>query len=308
MVDKRPIYICCVIGSLICLCIERFIIKKNPKLLIYTLWIFEFMFLFMGASMSLITCRNETAVLFPVMGALVPLLFTDSSINIILIETGVNIIYIVGTILLRPQEIWALEIVNAIVFNGTGLLISYYMTHVKFERHLYEINIAELYELRNKDALTDQLTGLFNRRAFYEDLEKDKDELLIIASADITGLKHVNDTYGHQAGDILINGSASILCSSFSSLGKVYRVGGDEFLLLLHGTEQQVEKAIDEMRTKEKELESSFQNGLNIAIGYASQKENRKMNSEGLVYLADQRIYESKTYWYTSSGITQRKR
>ena len=84
-------------------------------------------------------------------------------------------------------------------------------------------------------AYTDQMTGLFNRTCFnvdFAELEKKPNDVAII-DFDLNHLKHTNDTYGHSAGDKYINNSARIIKEIFSSIGKCYRVGGDEFVAIV---------------------------------------------------------------------------
>lgn len=84
-------------------------------------------------------------------------------------------------------------------------------------------------------AYTDQMTGLFNRTCFnvdFAELEKKPNDVAII-DFDLNHLKHTNDTYGHSAGDRYINNSARIIKEIFSSIGKCYRVGGDEFVAIV---------------------------------------------------------------------------
>ncbi len=87
-------------------------------------------------------------------------------------------------------------------------------------------------------ALTDSLTGLPNRRAFEADLEArcagpqpDQDSMFVM-SLDLDGLKLVNDTQGHAAGDHLLTAFASCAARAFRPLGNVYRLGGDEFAVI----------------------------------------------------------------------------
>ncbi len=84
-------------------------------------------------------------------------------------------------------------------------------------------------------AYSDQMTGLFNRTCFNVDFaehEKKPDDVAII-DFDLNHLKHTNDTYGHSAGDKYIKNSARIINEIFSSIGKCYRVGGDEFVAIV---------------------------------------------------------------------------
>ncbi len=84
-------------------------------------------------------------------------------------------------------------------------------------------------------AYTDQMTGLFNRTCFnidFDELEKNPADIAII-DFDLNHLKYTNDTYGHTAGDRYITNSAKIISEIFSSIGKCYRVGGDEFVAIV---------------------------------------------------------------------------
>lgn len=93
----------------------------------------------------------------------------------------------------------------------------------------------------NKMAKTDPLTGLNNRRAGLEQLRKIYTECkresrpLTVCFADIDGLKYINDTYGHGAGDVMIKSVASVLSKHIEKIGTVCRLGGDEFVLILPG-------------------------------------------------------------------------
>lgn len=91
-------------------------------------------------------------------------------------------------------------------------------------------------ELR-RDALTDPLTGLPNRRAFYNSLaaKAASGQQACVAMIDIDHFKHVNDRLGHAAGDAVLCRFAEIARSSFRGGDMVGRVGGEEFAVILHG-------------------------------------------------------------------------
>lgn len=86
---------------------------------------------------------------------------------------------------------------------------------------------------QRKASLTDELTGIFNRRAFEQDSQKiqEKGNLLefTIIMMDVNGLKTVNDSYGHTAGDDLIIGTAQCILEAMNPYGKIY---SDKFHLL----------------------------------------------------------------------------
>lgn len=86
-------------------------------------------------------------------------------------------------------------------------------------------------------AMYDSLTGLGNRRLFEKTLKeivsatKYRDSILIML--DLNGLKYTNDTYGHRAGDNLIIASSDILEKTFQNYGEIFRIGGDEFAVII---------------------------------------------------------------------------
>jgi diguanylate cyclase (GGDEF)-like protein/putative nucleotidyltransferase with HDIG domain len=101
---------------------------------------------------------------------------------------------------------------------------------------------ARLIERLAATARTDPLTGLANRRAFEQALEQrfaaDPPEPFAVLMLDVDGLKQVNDARGHAAGDAVLKRVASVLSSHLRAADLVTRWGGDEFVLLMPGTDQ----------------------------------------------------------------------
>ena len=117
-----------------------------------------------------------------------------------------------------------------------GLLLTAAIVAVlRFKRRLDDARRAEIDRLRDA-ATRDSLTGLANHRAFHECLDR-----LVAAEAefalgivDLDGLKRTNDTYGHQAGDELLQALARAL-AAVAPAGHAYRIGGDEFAVIVEG-------------------------------------------------------------------------
>jgi len=106
---------------------------------------------------------------------------------------------------------------------------------LRFKRRLDDARRAEIDRLRAA-ATRDSLTGLANHRAFHECLDRlvAAEADFALAIVDLDGLKRTNDTYGHQAGDELLEALARAL-AAVSPSGHAYRIGGDEFAVVVEG-------------------------------------------------------------------------
>jgi diguanylate cyclase (GGDEF)-like protein len=151
------------------------------------------------------------------------------------------------------------------------------------------------------DSYQDNLTRLLNQRAFDESMrrlrEQDSLENLIIAVFDLNGLKQINDSLGHLAGDELITGGARLIQEVFGPYGKCYRIGGDEFVAILDKPEkniaaltEQFEKALSEWRGEQVET-------LSISYGIACAVDENSTIDE-MFFLADEQMYRKKKAYY----------
>lgn len=108
----------------------------------------------------------------------------------------------------------------------------------------------------------DDLTNLLNRRSFYRDIQSLSGSVYVVC-IDMNDLKQVNDTYGHIAGDEALITIANVLEENVSNQGRVYRVGGDEFVVLFKDTEEQLAEKFLIIN------QILAQKNLSIAYGYA---------------------------------------
>ncbi len=106
-----------------------------------------------------------------------------------------------------------------------------------------------LHQLRTM-ALTDELTGLYNRRGFLLlgthniRLALRAEQPLFLFFADVDGLKHINDHCGHVRGDALLVGCGEVLKMTFRESDIIARIGGDEFAILTHGNSSESRGAV----------------------------------------------------------------
>lgn len=179
------------------------------------------------------------------------------------------------------------------------------IVNVRRSRRLMEQ--ARESELYRKLAFTDELTGLSNRMAFREDLEKrvmqDKatgeERILptVVYMFDLNDLKKCNDTYGHDYGDQYIKMAADALKKIFVQEGKCYRIGGDEFCAWASYTSgEEIEQKLQALERDVQEMnDRGFVVTVSIAVGYAIYQEGE--DGGGLystMKRADVMMYERK--------------
>ena len=128
-------------------------------------------------------------------------------------------------------------------------------------------------EVMHRLAHIDGLTGMLNRLAFTEDereIKNAKEGRYLFAQFDINFLKKMNDTYGHSFGDRFIIAAADAITGSFGKCGKVYRVGGDEFIVIVEGDscEKDFDDQIPEFERLVKQANEKQQFPIPLVIAY----------------------------------------
>ena len=155
--------------------------------------------------------------------------------------------------------------------------------------------MRELEDMSYKDALT----GFGNRFAMNRYISQiDHKKSVGVVYCDITGLKHVNDTMGHKAGDQLILRACDCMSKAFGDYG-VFRIGGDELLALCSQIEQD---ALEErIRLLRKLME---ENTVNMAVGMIWQDE-ATTELDILLQESEKRMYADKAEYYRSLNKAQ---
>lgn len=160
------------------------------------------------------------------------------------------------------------------------------------------------YEKRKEEQLlrsstTDELTRCYNRRAYEQDIKKlTADKKFLYLSADVNGLKAVNDRLGHAAGDELLCGVAGCMKRSFEDYGKVYRIGGDEFVTILFTDEEQFGIIKQNFDLLVDNWSGDTVPHMSVSCGAVWSDERQWESVREIAKLADQRMYEKKAKHY----------
>ena len=137
-------------------------------------------------------------------------------------------------------------------------------------------------------ARVDSLTGLLNRQSYYREIDAGADKIKAIVSVDMNELKYINDNFGHESGDEALRTVADVLRCNCGDSGTVYRIGGDEFVVIYKNCgKDYIKWAVESMRCAMSTTKYS------CAFGYAL-KENG-VNIEATVHEADTLMYMDKT-------------
>ncbi|MCR4956694.1 MAG: PAS domain-containing protein [Lachnospiraceae bacterium] len=141
------------------------------------------------------------------------------------------------------------------IIYGVGVALIGVILHVVAKR---DVDYSTLFSsvlmlyylfLYMNGAKTDPLTKLLNRQCYYADIQKEKDSISAVVSVDMNDLKLYNDNYGHDAGDTALKTVSECLTWEKNHRKKVYRTGGDEFIILYFATnEQEVRDDIQKMK------------------------------------------------------------
>ncbi len=179
---------------------------------------------------------------------------------------------------------------------------------VQAQSHALEVQNAELERQKNlleQMALHDSLTGVLNRRAFKSQaaiaLQRARRDDTGIAAVmmDLDFFKRVNDQYGHPAGDEVIKHMADVLRDSVRDTDLVARVGGEEFILLLPGSNAAAAYVVAEkirlrVLARPVALASGASLVVTVSAGVAEQRAGQITSVEALYAAADQALYKAK--------------
>lgn len=157
---------------------------------------------------------------------------------------------------------------------------------------------------------TDELTGLLNRRAYEEDIYAHNDtpdeDNFIYVSLDVNGLKIVNDTLGHTAGDELIIGACKCMKQCLGPYGRLYRTGGDEFVAILHCNSEETVRIMKDFDETLDGWKGELIDSVSVSYGWINKNEMPEATTRQLGAEAEKRMYEAKSAHYRKKGVDRR--
>ncbi|KLV05390.1 diguanylate cyclase/phosphodiesterase [Photobacterium aquae] len=159
-----------------------------------------------------------------------------------------------------------------------------------------QITLARKLESKlSRQAYEDHLTGLFNRRALFRQFDKMaiNQQRGILAYIDIDNFKHVNDYFGHRNGDEILCEIAKLLLHTAPTGSKIYRIGGDEFVVLLPSEDphpcqiwiNQLYEISDPLRTEYR---------IDLSVGLSPYYPGNLSDPDAILAKADRAMYQEK--------------
>lgn len=181
------------------------------------------------------------------------------------------------------------------IFSIIGFLISLLIAFLVLHNHDLKQMKLELEELTS----CDPLTGALNRRGIFHQLDEMilKKEPFILCYLDLNRFKYINDTFGHNTGDKILQEFASLVKQHITAKHLLARIGGDEFILVFKNTNQteEVTKFLDQIHSDLKQMKINHHHiPITFSAGKAVYPENGD-TIDDLIGFADQVMYENKS-------------
>ena len=162
---------------------------------------------------------------------------------------------------------------------------------------LFVYYVFEILQLTKKDALT----GLLNRQAYYAYIKEYSKEITAFITIDMNGLKTINDTGGHDAGDIALRTLGYCFFRAAKLRQFVYRIGGDEFAIVCRKTnKEELEQLVS--RIKENVAKTRY----TCSIGYSLNEDGNK-HIDQMIKESDEMMYQDKADYYARNNLTRRR-
>ena len=210
-----------------------------------------------------------------------------------------------GTLKMFPVQVFLVPVTIGVVVQALFIEIAITWTSVA-------IAIAGVMSaLKNETIFLDSLTGLYNR-VYLEFLQEQASQKKNVWAAgimiDLNGFKQINDEYGHSEGDVALRIVANLLRKSFRDYGVVTRYAGDEFVVMLNTTDEQVIQNLI-VQAKKNFADESQRNDkpyqLSASMGYAVSNLSQE-TMDDFMNRIDKQMYQDKLTHYEKVGVRKR--
>ena len=213
-----------------------------------------------------------------------------------------------------------MEFLNSLRLENVFIVDSIFVSVILIlGMYIYKLSINDKLKEHNKmkiQAETDPLTGRGNRHKFVHDLDKkiNKGEKFAVCFMDLDGFKNVNDTLGHEAGDILLIELSDRLKNNLPNTCESYRLGGDEFSIIIEkiNTIEEISKILDSLK-EALSIPVSIQNNkivLQYSLGISIFPEDSTNRTDLMTYADDAMYYikeHGKNSYYFFNNVLKSK-
>ena len=210
-----------------------FILKRDSIIPQFLIYLSMTMLFLLGC---LVTKNNpeDPATSFIAFLLITPMLMIDKPFFMAIELSGASILYLIWMYFVKEYDVWLVDLINIIIYTIIGIFLNIIANSIRIKEFVLtrEINIQ-------KD--TDDLTGLKNKGALTREINEYLADVLggkgLMFMLDIDRFKSINDTYGHDIGDKVIQQLGYYLAKEFVNGEIVGRFGGDEFILFIKNTD-----------------------------------------------------------------------
>ena len=282
------------VGLAVCLglicAVQNF--PDNHRVTVLSADVFMGMLYLMGIYLGTIAYPNEPAICFHVFAVLLPMLFTRPAIGNILRTALYEGIFIGCVFWYKTPDVLALDLLSAFLFGAAACVLSTYYVRALTDNVVARCKLKVIAE-------TDLNTQIPNRNA-YENHMQDYPlrcaNTLSCVYVDVNGLHELNNTKGHDAGDVMLKTVAQEMVKTFG-IKDSYRIGGDEFVAFVVDEDPRMVR--EWMRALEANVEAD---GYSVAVGCATCSAGG-IQMEALIKQAETRMYDAKNEYYRKRGV-----
>lgn len=217
-----------------------------------------------------------------------------------LVSMGLVLLPCTLWLLLQPAPMQVGVAIAVLVFSSFVVSATRKLSDALEKAFRLTRQMERAHNIATRAAQTDELTGLMNRRAFFEHAHvlyaqcQHQQQPLCALMLDMDHFKQINDTYGHQAGDQVLRQIGAVISASFRQADVYGRLGGEEFAVLLPNTSLETARGIAEQLIKAiSGLVAEPVTGLSASLGVAS-THARDQDLHSLMNTADKALYRAK--------------